>query len=429
MALLFAGALGASPAITAIVNGASYTEGLSPGCWMVIFGSDLASTTQSASTLPLSENLGGASVTVGGFTSRLLYASPTQINALIPFEVPATGFNKVPVVLNNAGATASYDIYLNRNAPALFTRNASGSGRVLLFNSSFQLIDVPKEGDVITVYAAGLGFTNPPGKSDSGATVASPVVDEVEAFVGDQQAEVLYAGLAPGFPGIYQVNLRVSALWTDRLYLRQHGWISNVTNVGLEERNNVTDVTATIEPVLPSSAGGVAWSLPLFAATANVKFTLRPGAQPFVIAAVAGAGGSFTRVDTANGMLEEYWTAPTTLSDFSRLYATTTVMDFALGCQPFPNNMIPGARLDPTALNFVNYNLPPPRFPYPGFAAGSSVYPRGFDSGSSVYLNTQFGDFLQIPCGSQKTGKMTFAVYVDGKVVASKDIVYPIGGR
>src|SRR5215471_13801402 len=82
VALCFSGALAAGPAITAVVNGASYSEGLAPGCWMVIFGNNLASGVQSASTLPLPENLGGASVTVAGLPSRLLYASSTQINAL-----------------------------------------------------------------------------------------------------------------------------------------------------------------------------------------------------------------------------------------------------------------------------------------------------------------------------------------------------------
>jgi hypothetical protein len=42
-------------------------------------------------------------------------------------------------------------------------------------------------------------------------------------FIGEQKAEVLFAGLAPGYPGVYQVNVRAATLWTDRIYLREGG--------------------------------------------------------------------------------------------------------------------------------------------------------------------------------------------------------------
>ena len=61
------------------------------------------------------------------------------------------------------------------------------------------------EGDVIVLYANGLGPRNPHATTDpAGSAVESlnRVVDEVEVFVGEQKAEVLFAGLAPGYPGV-----------------------------------------------------------------------------------------------------------------------------------------------------------------------------------------------------------------------------------
>lgn len=432
LALLFPAALAAQPAITAVLNGASYTEAFSPGCWMVIFGTGLATTTVPAFTLPLPENLGGASVTVGGYPAHLLYASPTQVNALIPFEVPAAGSAKIPVVVSTSSGSASSTIYVNRNSPALFTRNAAGTGRALVFNALFRPVEILNEGDLVILYATGLGATNPPGKSDAGATAASPVTDEVEVFAGDQQAEVLYAGLAPGFPGVYQLNVRVPALWTDRLYLRQRNWLSNIATIGVPERANAEQIVASIEPVLPGTNSVVGWSLPLFAASATVQLSLRSGARPFVVAAVAGSGGSFIRIDPANGTQENYWTAPTDQAghgDFGSLLPATTVMDFAQGCQPFPANKIPASRLNPGESNYITYSLPPPLLSFPGLAAGSNEWVQRLAPGNSVYLYGHFGDFIQIPCGSQKTGKTTFGVYVDGKLVASQDVVHAIAGR
>lgn len=432
LALLFPAALAAQPAITAVLNGASYSEVFSPGCWMVIFGTGLATTTVPAFTLPLPENLGGASVTVGGYPAHLLYASPTQVNALIPFEVPATGSTKIPVVVSTSSGSASYTIYVNRNSPALFTRNAAGTGRALVFNALFQPVDAVNEGDLIILYATGLGSTTPPGKSDVGATGASPVTDEVEVFAGDQQAEVLYAGLAPGFPGVYQLNVRVRGLWTDRLYLRQRNWLSNIAAIGVAERANVEQIVANVEPDIPGAGSAIGWSMPLFAGSATVQLTLRSGARPFVVAAVAGSGGSFIRIDPANRTRENYRTAPTDAAgrgDFAGLLPATTVMDFAQGCQPFPANRIPASRLNPGESFYVTYNLPAPLVSFAGLAAGSDGWVQGLDPGNSVYLFGRFGDFIQLPCGSQKTGKTTFGVYVDGKLVASQDVVYAIAGR
>ena len=431
--LLFLPALvAAQPSIAAALNAASYSDTLAPGCWMTIYGTGLASSTASASSIPLPTNLGGTSVTVDGHPAALLYVSSTQVNVLVPFNVQASGFKSVPVAVTTSAGVGSFNIYVNRNAPALFTVNAAGTGRAHVFDASFRPVDIPSEQDVIILYATGLGNTDPPASSDTGALTASRVLDPVEVFLGDQQAEVLFAGLAPGFPGVYQLNVRVPALWTDRLYLRQGGWLSNVVQVGLGARLNAENVVASIEPVLPAATSPVYSSLPLLAARFQVELNVRPGAGPFVVAAVVEGGGSFTRIDPANGMSETYWTTPTASAahgDFSSLLPSLVLMDFLQSCQPFANNQVPSARMDPIALNFITYNLPPPEMTFPLYAVGTSVWTRSLQAGRKFVMSGAFGDFLQIPCSARKTGNTTFAIYVDGRMVASQEVAYTIAGR
>src|SRR5260370_31312990 len=74
--------------IGAVTNGASFAaNGLSPGSIATIFGTNLATSVAGAASIPLPLTLGGATVTVNGVKAPLYYASPTQINLQIPYDV------------------------------------------------------------------------------------------------------------------------------------------------------------------------------------------------------------------------------------------------------------------------------------------------------------------------------------------------------
>jgi hypothetical protein len=252
----------------------------------------------------------------------------------------------------------------------------------------------------------------------------------VEVFLGEQKAEVLFAGLAPGFPGVYQINVRVPTLWTDRLYLRQQGWLSNVVQIDVRAQNNSANVTATLTPVFPSADYRMASSFAFLAAKFQFELDVRSGAKSFLVAAVGEAGGSFTRIDPVNGMYKTYTTSPTGAAakgDFS--VVPWPLIDFSAGCQPFPGNIIPLAKLDPGYVQFVSYELTQPDVLFPQFAAGTSEYADGLAPGVRFSASGAFADFLRIPCGSLKNRKTTFTLYVDGKAVTSQDVTFPIAGR
>ena len=119
----------AQPVVSAVLNAASYSALVSPGCVVAIFGSSLADAPVTAPRLPLSTELGSVTVSVAGLPAPLFYVSPSQINALIPVETAIPANTVVPLVVTAPGGSITYNIRLTRNAPGIFTRNAAGTGR------------------------------------------------------------------------------------------------------------------------------------------------------------------------------------------------------------------------------------------------------------------------------------------------------------
>ncbi|HLH00654.1 MAG TPA: hypothetical protein VKX49_30390 [Bryobacteraceae bacterium] len=422
----------AQPVVTAVLNSASSNEMISPGCWISIYGTNLAGKPAQAASVPLPKSLGGSSVTVDGKAALLNYVSPQQINALVPYEVSATGMRKIDlVVASQEGTSKPYPIYVNRNAPAIFTRDGAPSGRAHVFDAFFGTVDVLKEQQVVILYATGLGQTDPPVSTDVAGSVAGRTVDEVEVFAGDQKAEVLYAGLAPGFPGVYQLNIRMQQLWTDRIYLRQGNWISNIAQIAITPRNNATNVRGTISPGYPRADSVIEWSQVFEEAGFELELDLVPGAHPFIVAAVADSAGWYMIVDPVNIMYRAWMTGPAgaavVAGDFSGMLPQP-LLDLANGCTPFGNNVIPAARLDRQYL-FLIQMLRPGEALRTGDLTGVSEVAWNLRSPTSLGMVDAFGGFVQIPCGSQASRSTTFKLYVDGKAVDSKTVTYKVANR
>ena len=435
------GLASAQPAVSSILNAASYDAVISPGCWVAIFGSNLAAAPLNASTVPLPPTLGGVSVSVGGLPAALLYVSPGQINALIPSEVVIPTSTVVPVVVTSSGGSSSHNIRLTRNAPAIFTRNGAGTGRALIFDSNFQTVDTVGEKDVVILYATGLGATS--GRSET-------VVDDVEVYIGERKAEVLFAGLTPGFPGVYQLNVISAAPATNRLYLRSGGWQSNIVEIGIESGTNTSNVKGTIDGLHPSSDPnfhlGTTSLVMLHAGTFTVSFDINLSAGPFDVAAVGEAGGAVISIDPASG---SYTGSITTLTaaaadgDFSG--STVPLWDYATcdprswECLAFPLSTITAPRLGPLWVAAAQM-LPRPSFitsPGANAIAGAGGCLGGFRpaegcfGGSRFVIDAQnnrlfstFGGIIQVPLGPFMTRVSTFKLYVDGVPVASKEINY-----
>jgi uncharacterized protein (TIGR03437 family) len=201
------------PAIAAIVNAGSYSpDAVSPGSLISLFGSSLAAITTSAPVIPLPLSVADTSVTINGLPAPLLFESPGQINAQVPWEIPA---GPATVVVRSRGASSPpMKITVQPAAPGLFA-DEHNHAAALNADGSVNLENNPASaGSVISVFFTGQG---PVAVSlDDGAPppVGNPIsaTSTVSATIGDASAQVEFAGLAPLYPGLAQINLKVPAL-------------------------------------------------------------------------------------------------------------------------------------------------------------------------------------------------------------------------
>ena len=237
--LLFAGG---------VVNGASFAPGeaVAPGSIVSVFGRRFAEGLNHAAQLPLDTQLGGVRLSIGGRDAPLFFSSDGQINAQIPFEVSSDSQPQVVIrtgLSGRSGAIAVPEtITLAQARPGIFTTRQDGTGQGAILNQDSapnSATNAAERGSVIQIFATGLGATNPVVPSGQPAPGNPPalVTAAVEARIGGQPAAVQFAGLAPGFVGLYQVNVVVPANLQPgsevELTLTQNGVPSNTVTVAV----------------------------------------------------------------------------------------------------------------------------------------------------------------------------------------------------
>jgi len=192
------------PAITAagVVNAASFLPGIAPGALASVFGVNLSTGAPAdAYTVPWPATLGGVQVLLGGRAVPVLAVRDGQVNFLVPSDV-ATGATTLQV--SAADLSNSVDVDISPVAPGLFFDAAAGLGSILIANTPNPTWVQPAgPGDYLEVYATGLGSVH-------AASGGLHVTDQsVTATIAGRTATVTFAGLAPGFVGLYQVDVQV----------------------------------------------------------------------------------------------------------------------------------------------------------------------------------------------------------------------------
>lgn len=203
--------------VSAIVNGASFAPGpVAPGSIVSVFGANMASSTAQASGLPLPVSLGDVSVSINGIAAPLFYASPSQLNVQVPYEVPPPPLGPaLPILLVSIGGGSYWALPLpvQPTAPAVFLvgNRAAALNQDLTLNGDK---NPAAAGSVISVFLTGQGAVVPAVATGRGAPASplSPATAPFSATIGGKNAEVLFLGLAPGFAGLAQANIRVPAL-------------------------------------------------------------------------------------------------------------------------------------------------------------------------------------------------------------------------
>jgi uncharacterized protein (TIGR03437 family) len=208
---------GPAPAITGLVNAASYATGsVAPGEIVAIFGQNLGPQRLVTGSFDGNGNLGtqlaGVQATFNGVPAPLLYASSFVIAVVVPFEIASASQTDV-VVSYNGTPSVVQTFPVAPSAPGIFTRDSSGSGEAAILNQDFSLnseANPATAGSVIAIYATGGGMVDPPDATGALAQGIAQLTSPVTATIGGEPAQVLYAGHAPGeISGVFQVNLLV----------------------------------------------------------------------------------------------------------------------------------------------------------------------------------------------------------------------------
>ncbi len=203
----------------AIVNAASFATQapLAPGSLITLFGTNLAQSQGTASSVPLPLNLAGSSLLLAGKSAPLLFANNGQVNAIVPYGVAVNTPQQV-VVSSASSISVPQSVILSAAAPGIFTVNASGQGQGIIVgvdaNGNQPIADAAnpvKEGQPIVIYCTGLGEVNPAVPTGAAAplTQISKTIEPITVTVGGIASDVLFSGLTPGFVGLYQVNTTV----------------------------------------------------------------------------------------------------------------------------------------------------------------------------------------------------------------------------
>lgn len=227
-----------------VTNGASYSRLVTPGSIASIFGQALTNTTVPAvGSLPTTLN--GIEVKIDGTSAPLFFVSPGQIN----FEMPRT--TAATTTLNVGGtvqsATSTVEIFSNGQliragavqvAPALigtFTISQDGNGTAAALDA-INFTTAPfnsKQGNgqpnIIAVFVTGLGAEVTDTDGD--------INGQIQATLNGQAVSVQYAGRAPGFVGLNQINFQLPANITAGTYnltLTRNGFASNVTTITIK---------------------------------------------------------------------------------------------------------------------------------------------------------------------------------------------------
>ena len=348
------------------------------------------------------------------------------------------------VVKTSTGTSTPFNIYyLSKDSPALFTQNGSGTGAALAFDTNFKAVTVATNSPIV-LYAAGLGATNPPGSSATGGSATPPlnvVEDKVSVFVGDVPATIGFAGLAPGFPGVYQLNVTPNGPISDRVYLRVNGWQSNIASVPIAAGANVANVTGSISALYPVDYAIIVDSVLLAAARFTASFDIVPGAKPFSVVATSEAGNAVININPTKGTWHAAFSGPTGQSrtgNFSG--ASWTILDFSCYVPPntgqlcpFPGNVINAQAFYHNANEVsAEEQLPLPTTVAAdgvnGTFSQSGILPAGghFDV-AAVGLPTAFGGWLQIASPGPASRTTTYGLYVDGKLITSNVQPYTVG--
>lgn len=200
-----------APRIERVTNAADSGPAIATGGLISIFGQNLSPVNAVSRELPLPTALGESCLTVNGIPTPMMFVSPTQINAQVPFLVDG---NVTMILRTPGGVSDNFNLLVRPTAPSIFRAPENPAVATVVRDRNGEMVTLSNpihRNEPITVLLTGLGRTNPP--IDAGVPAPSnpllPVLNEVKVTLGDYELPQGFAGLAPGQVGVYKIELHV----------------------------------------------------------------------------------------------------------------------------------------------------------------------------------------------------------------------------
>jgi uncharacterized protein (TIGR03437 family) len=204
----------APPHITRVVNAADGTLPVAPGGLITVFGTQFSPVNIATKEVPLPTALGESCLTVNGVAIPMLFVSPGQINAQLPFTTDGTA---QMVLRTPGGMSDNYNFTVLPTAPSIFRSGTAGpeTGLPTIMRKLNGELVTPSNpvhpGDQLMIYATGLGRTEPAAETGMPAP-SDPMpraIIDTAVTLGGVPLQVGYAGLKPGEVGVYEIDVTV----------------------------------------------------------------------------------------------------------------------------------------------------------------------------------------------------------------------------
>jgi uncharacterized protein (TIGR03437 family) len=217
------------PTISGVISAGAFGafSTVAPGSWVEIYGSNLAAGTHTWTSADFNGNnaptsLGGVQVSIGSQSAFIDYVSPGQVNAQLPSNIDAGSWQLT--VTSGSVTSAPVSVTVKATEPGLLAPpsfNVGGNQYVVAqFGDGTYVLPAgavagvnsrpAKPGEAIVIYGVGFGPVVPNTPAGEIAPASSRLSGSLQFLFSQTPApEIPYAGLAPGYVGLYQFDIVV----------------------------------------------------------------------------------------------------------------------------------------------------------------------------------------------------------------------------
>jgi uncharacterized protein (TIGR03437 family) len=203
------------PAGIQSVTGPTPSGAVAAGSLISIYGQNLAPSLQVGPTNPLAQTINGVTVTVGTYLLPLVFVSPTQIGAQVPWELQPGTYTIVVQQVGQQSVSGTFTVV--RDAPGAFTQaNSQNLQLILALRSDGSVVSFSnpaQHGEQITIYATGLGPNSQPAVDGFPVlnTSNDSILDPITVNTDSAQLNPDWAGPAAGMVGVQVVQLTITS--------------------------------------------------------------------------------------------------------------------------------------------------------------------------------------------------------------------------